>query len=242
MILGRLRHLFERGEALGIQQGELLLICGDLLHQKHRISREDHSKVRVTGSRKDRSGLRLVGVRTKKGTPIFLLCKLLVPDGRPLEHIYVLCLGVDGDSASATEIYALLSSLAGLPVRQDIAVTGSLNQKGDVQPIGGVNEKVEGFFDCVRSGRPTGSEGVIIPQQNVNDLMLRDDVVAAVAKGKFHIYAIDKIEQGIEILTGAPVGRRRKDGSYTPDSIFARVDSRLDEIAQGLRRFSDSEG
>jgi len=166
---------------------------------------------------------------------------------RPLSLTATLCFeqsysGVDGDSASATEIYALLSSLAGLPVRQDIAVTGSLNQKGDVQPIGGVNEKVEGFFDCVRSGRPTGSEGVIIPQQNVNDLMLRDDVVAAVAKGKFHIYAIDKIEQGIEILTGAPVGRRRKDGSYTPDSIFARVDSRLDEIAQGLRRFSDSEG
>ena len=165
---------------------------------------------------------------------------------RPLSLTASLCFeqsysGVDGDSASATEIYALLSSLSGLPIRQDIAVTGSLNQKGDVQPIGGVNEKIEGFFDCVQAGRPSGREGVIIPNKNVNDLMLRTDVARAVTRGRFHIYAIDKIDQGIEILTGVPVGRRRKDGSYTPGSVFARVDQRLEEIAIGLRRFGESD-
>src|SRR5512146_2233069 len=110
--------------------------------------------------------------------------------------------GVDGDSASSTEIYAILSSLSGLPIRQDIAVTGSMNQKGDIQPIGGVNEKIEGFFDCVQPGRPTGREGVIIPRRNLPELMLREDVVRAVRKGEFHIYAISTVEEGVEILTG----------------------------------------
>ena len=149
--------------------------------------------------------------------------------------------GIDGDSASATEIYAILSSLANLPIRQDIAVTGSMNQKGDIQPIGAVNEKVEGFFDCVRAGRPTGREGVIIPRKNVNDLMLRDDVVRAVARGVFQIYAIDNVEQGFEILTGMPAGRRRRDGTYTPGSAFAAADKRLEEIAVGLRQYQSSD-
>jgi lon-related putative ATP-dependent protease len=143
--------------------------------------------------------------------------------------------GVDGDSASSSEIYALLSSLSGLPVRQDLAVTGSMNQKGDIQPIGGVNEKVEGFFDCVASGKATGREGVIIPRRNIPDLMLREDVVRAVKKGRFHIYAIDTVEEGIEILTGVPAGRARKRGGYSPGSVFDRADRRLEEIASGLR-------
>ena len=145
--------------------------------------------------------------------------------------------GIDGDSASATEIYAILSSLSGLPIRQDIAVTGSLNQKGDVQPVGGVNEKIEGFFDCVRAARPTGFEGVIIPRKNLKDLVLRSDVVEAVKKGRFHIFAIDNIEQGIEILTGVPAGKRLKSGKYTAGSVFDLADKRLEEIAQGLRRY-----
>ena len=111
---------------------------------------------------------------------------------RPLNLTASVCFeqsysGIDGDSASATEIYAILSSLAQLPIRQDLAVTGSMNQKGDIQPIGAVNEKVEGFYDCVRAGRFTGREGVIIPQKNVNDLMLRDNVVDSVKRRKFHI-------------------------------------------------------
>jgi predicted ATP-dependent protease len=161
---------------------------------------------------------------------------------RPLNLTASVCFeqsysGIDGDSASATEIYAILSSLSGLPIRQDIAVTGSLNQKGDIQPIGSVNEKIEGFYDCVRASRPTGREGVIIPRKNVNDLMLRDDVVRAVARGTFHIYAIDTVEQGFEILTGVAAGRRRRSGSYTAASAFDRVDRRLEDIANGLKQF-----
>lgn len=165
---------------------------------------------------------------------------------RPLSLTASVCFeqsysGIDGDSASATEIYAILSSLSGLPIRQDIAVTGSLNQKGDVQPVGGVNEKIEGFFDCVRAARPTGFEGVIIPRKNLKDLVLRSDVVEAVKKGRFHIFAIDNIEQGIEILTGVPAGKRLKSGKYTAGSVFDLADKRLEEIAQGLRRYQDHE-
>ena len=165
---------------------------------------------------------------------------------RPLSLTASVCFeqsysGIDGDSASATEIYAVLSSLAGLPIRQDIAVTGSMNQKGDIQPIGGVNEKIEGFYDCVCAGRPSGREGVIIPRKNMNELVLREEIVAAVGKGKFHIFAIETIEQGIEVLTGVAAGRRTKNGGHTPGSVFGRADVRLEEIAQGLRRFNAAE-
>lgn len=165
---------------------------------------------------------------------------------RPLNLTASVCFeqsysGIDGDSASATEIYAILSSLSGLPIRQDIAVTGSMNQKGDIQPIGGVNEKIEGFYDCIRAGRFTGKEGVIIPQKNVNDLMLREDVVQAVKRGEYHVYAINTVEEGLEILTEVAAGRRRARGGYTPGSAFAMVDRRLEEIAVGLRNYHTSE-
>ena len=112
--------------------------------------------------------------------------------------------GVDGDSASSTEVYVLLSALSGLPIRQDLAVTGSVNQKGEIQPIGGVNQKIEGFFDVCKVRGFTGTQGVIIPVQNVGDLMLHKEVVEAVKQGKFHIYSVTTIEQGIELLTGVP--------------------------------------
>ncbi|MBI4585474.1 MAG: AAA family ATPase [Planctomycetes bacterium] len=165
---------------------------------------------------------------------------------RPLSLTASVCFeqsysGVDGDSASATEIYALLSSLSGLPIRQDIAVTGSLNQKGDIQPIGGVNEKIEGFFDCVSAGRPTYKEGVIIPRRNLPDLMLREDVVKAVEQERFSIFAIDTVEEGIEILTGLPAGERRKNGQFPENTVFCRVDKRLDEIAEGLKKYPGTE-
>jgi len=145
--------------------------------------------------------------------------------------------GVDGDSASSTEIYVILSSLTKLPINQGIAVTGSVNQQGEIQPIGGVNQKIEGFFDVCRSRRITGSQGVIIPHQNVRDLLLRPDVIDAVKKGKFHIYPIKTIREGIEILTGVPGGNRLKNGKFSKDSVFCKADERLLSMALALQNF-----
>ncbi len=145
--------------------------------------------------------------------------------------------GVDGDSASSTEIYALLSALSGCPVRQDLAVTGSVNQQGDVQPIGGVNEKIEGFYDVCRIKGLTGKQGVLIPAPNVEDLMLRKDVVQAVADGRFHVYPVRTIEQGIEILTGVGAGAPPAARKMVANSVFAKVDERLLEMATTLHRF-----
>ncbi|HEX4542991.1 MAG TPA: AAA family ATPase, partial [Candidatus Acidoferrum sp.] len=145
--------------------------------------------------------------------------------------------GVDGDSASSTEIYALASALSGLPLRQDIAVTGSINQQGDIQAIGGVNEKIEGFFDVCRIKGLTGTQGVMMPESNVEDLMLREDVLDAVAAGKFHIWPVAKVEQGIEILTGASAGERNKDGMFKAGTVFALMDERLREMAKTLKQF-----
>jgi lon-related putative ATP-dependent protease len=145
--------------------------------------------------------------------------------------------GVDGDSASSTEIYAILSALSEIPIKQELSVTGSVNQQGDVQPIGGVNQKIEGFYDVCKLKGLTGTQGVLIPAENVEDLMLRDEVIEAVAKKKFHIYPVATIEQGIEILTGARAGTRGKTGKFEPGTVFAAVDSRLREMADTLRRF-----
>ncbi|MGH9775776.1 MAG: Lon protease family protein [Candidatus Acidiferrales bacterium] len=146
--------------------------------------------------------------------------------------------GVDGDSASSTEIYALLSALSGLPVRQDIAVTGSVNQQGDIQPIGGVNQKIEGFFDICRIKGLTGKQGTLIPRENVEDLMLREDVIAAVTEGKFHIYPVASIEEGIELLSGIRAGARDASGKFEEGTVFARADQRLREMATTLKEFN----
>lgn len=158
---------------------------------------------------------------------------------RPLAMTASVCFeqsygGVDGDSASAAELIAILSSVAEIPLRQDIAITGSVNQKGDIQPIGGVNEKIEGFFDICRLQKKglTKSQGVIIPAQNVRNLMLKKEVVEAVAAGKFHIYAIKRVEDALEILTGIEAGRRLKSGRFSEGSVFARVDERLAQMAE----------
>ena len=149
--------------------------------------------------------------------------------------------GVDGDSASSTEIYALLSSISGVPLRQDIAVTGSVNQNGEVQAIGGVNHKIEGFYDCCRKERLTGKQGVMIPESNVKDLMLRKDVVEAVKKKKFHIYAVKTIDEGIEILTGKKAGEIKPDGAYPKGTINGLVNEKLKELAEGLKKFGEEE-
>ena len=145
--------------------------------------------------------------------------------------------GVDGDSASSAEVYALLSALSGLPIRQELAVTGSVNQHGDIQPIGGVNQKIEGFYDVCKLKGLTGKQGVLIPAENVDDLMLRDEVIEAVAKGQFHIYPVGTVEQGIEILTGVSAGKHTSNGKFTLGGVFARVDARLHDMAQTMRKF-----
>jgi lon-related putative ATP-dependent protease len=127
--------------------------------------------------------------------------------------------GVDGDSASSTELYAILSSIGGIPLRQDVAVTGSINQKGEIQPIGGVNEKIEGFYRVCKARGLKGTEGVIIPEQNVADLMLDEEVVQAVAGKKFHIYPVRTVDEGISILTGLPAGKPSKKGIYPKGSV-----------------------
>jgi lon-related putative ATP-dependent protease len=149
--------------------------------------------------------------------------------------------GVEGDSASSTEVYALLSSLSGLPLRQDMAVTGSVNQKGEIQPIGGANEKIEGFFDVCRAKGLTGNQGVMIPHLNVDDLMLRKDVVEAVKGGKFHIYPVKTIDQGIEILTGMEAGEKLEDGRYKEGTVNDLVDKKLRELGKRIREFEGKE-
>jgi lon-related putative ATP-dependent protease len=148
--------------------------------------------------------------------------------------------GVDGDSASSTEVYALLSSLAEIPIDQGIAVTGSVNQKGEIQAIGGVNQKIEGFFSCCRHAGITGDQGVIIPISNVRDLMLRHEVIEAVGQGKFHIWAISHVDDGMRILTGENPGQRRKDGTYPEGTINHAVDAKLAALAEGLKKFGSS--
>ena len=137
--------------------------------------------------------------------------------------------GIDGDSASSTELYAILSSLAAVPIRQAIAVTGSVNQKGQIQAIGGVNEKIEGFYDVCREKGFNGNQGVLIPTANEQNLMLKPSVVAAVRSGQFHIWAVATVAEGIEVLTGMTAGKRDASGHFPEDSVFGRVQQKLDE-------------
>ena len=144
--------------------------------------------------------------------------------------------GVDGDSASSTELYGLLSSLSGIPISQSIAVTGSVNQKGQIQPIGGVNEKIEGFFQVCQSRGLDGSHGVMIPIQNVDNLQLSDEIVEAVKDKKFHIYAVSTIEEGIEVLTGVPAGKKDKDGNFPAGTVNYLVAEKLKKFAKATER------
>ena len=140
--------------------------------------------------------------------------------------------GVDGDSASSTELYGLLSSLSGIPINQAIAVTGSVNQKGQIQPIGGVNEKIEGYFQVCKVRGLDGSHGVMIPVQNIDNLQLSDEIIDAVKNKKFHIYAVSTIEEGIEVLTGVPAGKKDKDGHFPAGTINRLVYEKLRKYAK----------
>lgn len=159
---------------------------------------------------------------------------------RPLSLSASICFeqsydGIEGDSASSTELYALLSALSGVPIKQGIAVTGSVNQRGIVQPIGGVNHKIEGFFAVCRAQGLTGRQGVMIPKTNERQLMLHEDVIQAVSCGQFHVWSIETIEQGIEILTGVKAGVKGKNGKFSKGSIFQLADERLKTMAEKLQ-------
>ncbi len=152
---------------------------------------------------------------------------------------------VEGDSASSAELYAILSSLSGLPIRQGLAVTGSVNQRGEVQAIGGVNAKIEGFFDVCRARGLTGDQGVLIPASNVRNLMLREEVVEAVRQGTFHVFPVQTIDDGIALLTGMPAGEAGPDGAYPEGTVNFLVHKRLRELAEQARIFrgnGDSSG
>lgn len=165
---------------------------------------------------------------------------------RPLSLSASICFeqsygAVEGDSASSAELYAILSRLSGLPIKQGIAITGSVNQRGEIQPIGGVTKKIEGFFDVCRVRGLTGEQGVIIPQQNVRNLMVREDVGEAVKQGKFHVYPVSTLDEGIAILTGRDAGERQEDGTYPEDSANYLVDKQLQELATKLKQFGRKE-
>lgn len=169
-----------------------------------------------------------LGARYAADTPLSLAASLV------FEQSYG---GIEGDSASSAELYALLSAIAQAPIKQSLAVTGSVNQHGQVQAIGGVNEKIEGFFDLCTARGLTGEQGVLIPVSNIRHLMLRQDVVAAVAAGQFHIYPVATIDQGIELLTGLPAGEPDADGRFPADSLNGRVCARLAELANKRASF-----
>jgi predicted ATP-dependent protease len=172
-----------------------------------------------------------VGARYAEETPLSLSASLV------FEQSYG---GVDGDSASSAELYALLSAISEVPIKQSYAVTGSVNQHGHVQAIGGVNVKIEGFFDVCKARGLTGEQGVLIPSSNVKHLMLRQDVRDAVDAGKFQIFAVDTIDQGIEILTGIPAGEPDEEGNYPEGTVNYRVKQRLAELAEKRRKYGAS--
>jgi predicted ATP-dependent protease len=141
---------------------------------------------------------------------------------------------IEGDSATCAEVYAILSSISGIPIKQSFAITGSMNQHGEVQPIGGVNEKIEGFYSLCKQDGLNGDHGVIIPERNLINLMLNSEVIEAVAAGKFRIYAIDNIEDGIKILTGMSPGELQADGAYPEGTFNFAVAKALKELSEAL--------
>ncbi len=173
-----------------------------------------------------------VGARYAANLPLSLAASLV------FEQTYGM---VEGDSASVAELCALLSALAAAPIKQSLAVTGSVNQHGQVQAIGGVNEKIEGFFDVCRANGLTKDQGVIIPAANVKHLMLREDVVEAASRGEFHVYAIDTIDDALELLTGVPAGLADAEGAFLPESVNGRVAARLHELSITHKQFESTD-
>jgi lon-related putative ATP-dependent protease len=251
LIQERMKEMVERGtilidtkgDAIGQVNGLSVLTLGDYLFGKpSRITasvgpgREGiidiEREVELSGPIHSKGVLILNGYLTQKFAlerPLTLSARLV------FEQSYQ---GVDGDSASSTELYAILSALSGLSIKQDIAVTGSVNQKGEIQAIGGANHKIEGFFDLCSTEGLNSSQGVIIPPSNVQNLMLREDVVEAVRDKKFHIWTAKTIDDGIEILTGTPAGKRNSDNKFPEGTVNHLVDERLKIFAESIKEFS----
>jgi Lon-like ATP-dependent protease len=188
-------------------------------------------EARLSGQTHDKGVLILAGYLGNKFARKF---PLSVNISLAFEQSYGL---VEGDSASSTELYSILSELSGVPIRQGIAVTGSVNQKGQIQPIGGANEKVEGFYDLCKASGKLGAAGVLLPARNLRNLMLRPEIVEAVRNGQFHIYAVSTIDEGIEVLTGLEAGERGPNGEFPAESINGKAEARLRDFANGLRTF-----
>ena len=169
-----------------------------------------------------------IGEKFAQETPLSLSASLC------FEQMYS---GVDGDSASSTELYALLSSLSELPIKQSIAVTGSVTQKGEIQAIGGVTDKIEGFFNICKLRGLTGEQGIIMPHQNIKNLNLSDEVIAAVKDGMFHIYPVKTIDEGIEILTGVPAGKKNKNNAYPAGTVNYLVNEKLKKYAEAAEEY-----
>jgi lon-related putative ATP-dependent protease len=246
----RIREMIERdtlkidvtGEVIGQVNGLSVLSLGDIsFGRPSRITaslglgREGlidiEKQAELGGPIHSKGVMILAGYLTEKYTqdkPLSLSARLV------FEQSYS---GVEGDSASSAELYALLSSLSNLAIKQGFAVTGSVNQKGRVQAIGGVNEKIEGFFEVCQAKGLTGQQGVLIPESNVKHLMLKEEVVEAVWAGKFHIWPVETVDEGIEVLTGVRAGERRDDGTFEEGTVSHAVDKRLRELAQAAREF-----
>lgn len=254
LIRERVREMIERGvfiietdgESVGQVNGLSVIVLGDLVFGRpNRITcsvsagREGvidiEREAKLGGPIHTKGVLILSGLISERygsNTPLSLAARLV------FEQSYG---EVEGDSASTAELYALLSSLAEAPLQQGLAVTGSVDQKGRVQAIGGVNQKIEGFYDICKARGLTGKQGVIVPGSNVQNLMLREDVVEAIRGGMFRIYSVDNIDEGIEILTGIPAGKRLGDGTFEEGSINARVQKRLENMARAMQEFGKEE-
>ncbi|MDZ7262313.1 MAG: Lon protease family protein, partial [candidate division KSB1 bacterium] len=233
-----------KGEVVGQVNGLSIMNLGDYMFGKpSRITARTYigrsgvididREVKMSGPIHNKGVLILSGYLHGKyghNKPISLSASLV------FEQLYE---GVEGDSASSTELYALLSSLSGFPIKQGIAVTGSVNQLGEIQPIGGVTQKIEGFFDVCKAKGLTGEQGVLIPTANIKNLMLRQEVIEAVKAGQFHIYPVSTIDQGMEILTGKEAGQLQPDGTYPEGTINWAVDKRLTEIAECLKEHKE---
>jgi lon-related putative ATP-dependent protease len=234
------------GEVVGQVNGLVVLDVGD-----HRFGQP----ARITATTAmGRSGILDIERESEMSGPIHAKGVLILAgflrerfaQGRPLTLSASLCFEqnyglVEGDSASCAELVALLSSLADVPVRQAVAVTGSVNQKGEIQPIGGVNEKIEGFFDLCAAIGAEHAQGAVVPRRNLDDLMLRKDVVRAVREGRFRVWAVSTVEEAVELLTGMPAGVRGNDGRYPDKTLFARVERRLGALAEGIKEFGPAD-
>jgi len=231
------------GEKVGQVNGLAVLMTGD-----HVFGRPNRITATVSVGRQgmvsiDRES-KMSGATHTKGLMILSsLFRERFAQNKPIAFSASVCFEqsygmIDGDSASSTEYYVLVSAISGLPLKQGVSVTGSVSQKGEIQPIGGVNYKIKGFFDICKAKGLTGEQGVMIPHKNIRNLMLDQEVVDAVAEGKFHIWPVTTVEEGLKILTGTDAGKLQEDGSYPEGTVYRKVDDRLKEISEIVRKFA----